>query len=135
MAAPTLVFVHGRGQEFKNPDQLLRKWLAALNGGLTKADDATRKTDRVVFPFYGDVLYRVTAESAGKTVRLESIDGELRPGPFTPGAPPGCRAGGAGAARGRARQRRDGRPRARRAATAHSSDAGRRAAAQGGTAR
>src|SRR3954447_572360 len=88
MAAPTLVFVHGRGQEFKNPDQLLRKWLAALNGGLTKADDATLKADRVVFPYYGDVLYRVTAESAGKTVRLKSIDGELQPGPFIPGTPP-----------------------------------------------
>ncbi len=37
MAAPTLVFLHGRGQEFKKPEQLLRKWLAALNAGLTAA--------------------------------------------------------------------------------------------------
>jgi hypothetical protein len=84
MPAPTLVCVHGRGQEFKDPDQLRTKWLAALNAGLTQAGAAGLTADRIAFPFYGDVLYHVTAESAGKPLRLESTE----PGPIHPATPP-----------------------------------------------
>jgi hypothetical protein len=89
MAAPTLVFLHGRGQEFKQPDQLRRKWLAALNAGLTAADTDPLPADRVVLPFYGNVLYQVTAASAGKALRLESTRPTDEAGPFSPATPPG----------------------------------------------
>ncbi|MGR6967788.1 hypothetical protein ACU610_25335 [Geodermatophilus sp. URMC 61] len=88
MAAPTLVFLHGRGQEFKKPEQLLRKWLAALNAGLTAAGADPLPADRVVLPFYGNVLYQVTAASAGKALRLESTRTTDAPGPFSPATPP-----------------------------------------------
>jgi hypothetical protein len=89
MAAPTLVFLHGRGQEFKKPEQLRRKWLAALNAGLTAAGTDPLPADRVVLPFYGNVLYQVTAASAGKALRLESTRSTDEPGPFSPATPPG----------------------------------------------
>ena len=90
MTAPTLVFLHGRGQEFKKPEQLLRKWLAALNAGLTAAGADPLPADRVVLPFYGNVLYQVTAASAGKALRLESTRSTDEPGPFSPATPPGA---------------------------------------------
>jgi hypothetical protein len=87
MDAPTIVMVHGRGQEFRDPTVLRRKWLAALAAGLTRADSAQLRPDEVVFPFYGDVLYRISAEAAGDRIRLESIPtGEA--GPFRPDTPP-----------------------------------------------
>ena len=33
----TLVFVHGRGQQCREPDALRRRWAAGLNKGLTGA--------------------------------------------------------------------------------------------------
>ena len=88
MTAPTLVFIHGRGQEFNDPDQLFRKWLGGLNAGLTRAGADPLPADRAVLPFYGNVLYRVTAESAGRPLRLESTTAVDEPGPFQPGTPP-----------------------------------------------
>lgn len=87
MSAPTIVFVHGRGQEFKDPGRLRRKWLAALNAGLTQADQPPVAAGDVVLPYYGDLLYQVSAASADDRIRLES----LRPGdagPFHPDTAP-----------------------------------------------
>lgn len=86
MSVPTLVFVHGRGQEFKDPGTLRRRWLAGLNAGLTQAGSTPLGADRVVFPYYGNVLYKVTREAAGDRVRLESL-GQDDPGPFHPATP------------------------------------------------
>ena len=88
MTAPTVVFVHGRGQEFKDPGALFRKWLGALNAGLTQAGASPLPAERAVLPFYGNVLYRVTAESAGRPLRLESPRAADEPGPLHPGIPP-----------------------------------------------
>lgn len=88
MAAPTLVFLHGRGQEFKDPQKLRRRWLGALNAGLTQAGADPLPADRTVLPFYGNVLYQVTAQSAGKPLRLESTRDLDEPGPFDPGTAP-----------------------------------------------
>ena len=86
MASPTVVFVHGRAQEFKDPALLTRQWLAALNAGLTSADEAPLGAGDVVLPFYGDVLYRISAAAAGDRVRLESLPtGEA--GPIRPDTP------------------------------------------------
>lgn len=90
MALPTLVFVHGRSQEFKDPEVLRRNWLAGLNGGLTRLGVATLPVERVVFPFYGDDLYHITADlrTQKTSVRLEGLPaapGEA--GPLHPGLP------------------------------------------------
>ena len=87
MSAPVAVFVHGRGQEFRDPAELLTTWLAGLNAGLTRVGRPALTPDRVVFPFYGDVLYGVTAALPPERVRLESLSRE-EPGPLHPETPP-----------------------------------------------
>ncbi|MFC5825615.1 trypsin-like serine peptidase [Nonomuraea insulae] len=51
-----VVFLHGRGQEGENPEQLRRYWTAGLNGGLTRAGLATIAPADVCFPFYAKQL-------------------------------------------------------------------------------
>jgi len=83
----TMVFVHGRGQEFKDPAVLMRSWRAGLADGLLKAGQPTLDDAPAVLPFYGNVLYHVTAEleRSGPPIRLESLPGDVdRPGPFHP---------------------------------------------------
>lgn len=84
----TLVFVHGRGQEAKDPAELERKWRAGLAAGLVKGNAPAIDTTRSVFPYYGDLLYRITAELArrGQEVDLESLP-EEGPGPLHPELP------------------------------------------------
>lgn len=88
MTRPTVVFLHGRGQEFKDPGRLSRTWLAALNAGLTNAGADPLPADRAVLPLYGNVLYEVTGRSAGRALRLESTRTADEPGPFHPATPP-----------------------------------------------
>jgi hypothetical protein len=84
----TIVFVHGRGQEFRDPAVLAREWLAGLNGGLTRAGLATFPADRVVLPYYGNVLYQITAKLAQERPRLEALPGDPdTPGPLHPYMP------------------------------------------------
>ena len=66
-----LVFLHGRGQEGRNPDDLRRNWTAGLNHGLTLAGLPTVDPADVLFPFYGDVLM----QSSGAR---ESVAGDLQ---------------------------------------------------------
>jgi hypothetical protein len=86
----TLVFLHGRGQEFKDPAQLKLKWLAGLNAGLTRAALPPLSPDGIVFPFYANVLYQITARLAQDRTRvdLEKIsDKPDEPGPLHPYVP------------------------------------------------
>ena len=56
----TLVFVHGRGQQGREPSALRQRWAAGLNKGLTAAGRDTMDSaaiDAIRFPFYGDVLW------------------------------------------------------------------------------
>jgi hypothetical protein len=71
----TIVFVHGRGQEGKDPAELQRSWRAGLAAGLVKAGAPPVDAVASVFPFYGDLLYRITADLArtGERVELESL--------------------------------------------------------------
>jgi hypothetical protein len=71
----TIVFLHGRGQEGKNPADLERTWRAGLAAGLVKAGAPPIGAVPSVFPFYGDLLYRITAEIGvrGEPVDLESL--------------------------------------------------------------
>jgi len=53
---PRLVFVHGRRQEGRDPEQLRREWTGGLNRGLAPAGLDPVDATEVCFPFYGDVL-------------------------------------------------------------------------------
>jgi hypothetical protein len=71
-AVPTLIFVHGRGQQGHEPDVLRRRWAAGLNKGLTAAgrdplDGAA--VDAIRFPFYGDVLWAAVQAVVGPARR------------------------------------------------------------------
>jgi hypothetical protein len=55
-----LLFLHGRGQQGRDPDLLRRQWTAGLNQGLTLAGLAGIDPGDVYFPFYGDVLVEPT---------------------------------------------------------------------------
>ncbi|MEV0388639.1 hypothetical protein [Nonomuraea sp. NPDC050643] len=80
----TIVFIHGRGQEGKDPGELLKEWRAALCAGLGVAG----LTTAAVLPYYGNVLHRVTAEAARRADVLEHLpaDGaeEMPFHPFLP---------------------------------------------------
>lgn len=47
----TVVFVHGRGQEFKDPAVLVRTWQAGLAAGLVKAGMVPLADAPTVFPY------------------------------------------------------------------------------------
>ncbi len=51
-----LLFLHGRGQQGRDPEHLRRTWTAGLNRGLTFAGLTPIEAVDVYFPFYGDVL-------------------------------------------------------------------------------
>ncbi|MET0897965.1 MAG: serine protease [Mycobacterium sp.] len=70
-----LVFLHGRGQEGRDPDQLRRTWAAGLNQGLTLAGLHTVDPADVCFPFYGDVLLQSTGTR--ESVRGDAHGDEL----------------------------------------------------------
>ncbi|WP_316574181.1 MULTISPECIES: trypsin-like serine peptidase [Nocardia] len=52
----SVVFLHGRRQEGRDPAELRRSWTAGLNKGLTLADLSPIDPADVHFPFYGDQL-------------------------------------------------------------------------------
>ena len=79
-----LVFLHGRRQEFKDVEALKRMWVKGLNAGLELSDLPSVDVNHVTMPFYGNVLYHVTAGSTGTPIRLESPDA---PAPFHPNLP------------------------------------------------
>ncbi len=60
-----LVFLHGRGQQGHDPEQLRRYWTAALNGGLTRACLPTIAPADVWFPFYGSQLVQAMQTREG----------------------------------------------------------------------
>jgi len=63
----SMVFLHGRGQQRRDPAQLRLTWTAGLNKGLTLAGLAPVDPADVCFPYYGDRLV------AGMDAR-ESVD-------------------------------------------------------------
>ncbi|HSV66354.1 MAG TPA: hypothetical protein VLJ59_10675 [Mycobacteriales bacterium] len=86
----TMVFVHGRGQEFKDPAELVKKWQAGLAAGLVKAGAPAVSDAPVVLPYYGNLLYRITAELAqrGEKIELEALPADPdQAGPLHPQLP------------------------------------------------
>jgi hypothetical protein len=80
----TMVFIHGRGQEDKDPGRLLASWRAGLAAGLVNAGLPALDGAPAVLPFYGKLLYQVTAELErnGSPLHLEELTEE--PGPLHP---------------------------------------------------
>ncbi|MBB6557046.1 hypothetical protein [Nonomuraea rubra] len=81
--AATIVFIHGRGQEGKDPEALRSEWCTALAAGL----GVPRLAMPCVLPYYGNVLHRVTAHAAKESelVELPADGGEEMPfHPFLP---------------------------------------------------
>lgn len=52
----SLLFLHGRGQQGRDPGDLRRMWTAGLNKGLTLAELAAIDAADAYFPYYGDRL-------------------------------------------------------------------------------
>lgn len=79
----TIVFIHGRGQEGKDPKVLLQEWRTALAAGLGTPLDTLS-----VLPYYGNVLHKVTAEVAKRADVLEPLPaGASEEVPFHPFLP------------------------------------------------
>lgn len=84
----TMVFVHGRGQEFKDPAKLMTSWRSGLAKGLVNAGLSALDAVPAVLPFYGNVLYQITAdlERTRSPIHLERMPAEVdTPGPLHPG--------------------------------------------------
>jgi endonuclease G, mitochondrial len=69
-----LVFLHGRGQEGKDPDGLRRAWTAGLNRGLTLASLAQIDPIDVWFPFYADRMAEAIRSRESVVVPVDTID-------------------------------------------------------------
>jgi endonuclease G len=83
----TLSFVHGRGQQGRDPDMLRRRWAAALNKGLTAAgrnalDPAAIEAIR--FPYYGDVLWAAVVQGRAAVPEVAALDAVQRVDPGLP---------------------------------------------------
>ncbi|HKE98831.1 MAG TPA: hypothetical protein VKG45_07870 [Actinomycetes bacterium] len=82
---PSLIFVHGRNQQGREPDALRRRWAAGLNKGLTAAHkeplDAAA-VDAIRFPFYGDVLWAATVQGRAAVPDVATLNavGRVDPG-------------------------------------------------------
>jgi hypothetical protein len=82
---PMMVFIHGRGQEFKDPTKLMNSWRSGLAAGLVKAGLPPLDDVPAVLPFYGNVLYQVTTALERTTLHLESVPEDVdQPGPLHP---------------------------------------------------
>lgn len=57
-----LVFVHGIAQQGRDPSELKKIWLEALEKGLARAGLGSIGQHEVIFPFYGDKLAEFTAQ-------------------------------------------------------------------------
>src|SRR4051794_32531433 len=65
-AAPSpfrLIFVHGRGQEGLDANELKATWIATLRRGAEQIGRTLPDTLDVAFPYYGDTLDRLTREA------------------------------------------------------------------------
>jgi hypothetical protein len=87
----TMVFIHGRGQEFKDPVALMKSWRAGLDTGLVNAGRPSLDDVPAVLPFYGNVLYQITAdlERNSSPLHLEVMPPDIdEPGPLHPALSP-----------------------------------------------
>ncbi|MYS92214.1 MULTISPECIES: trypsin-like serine peptidase [Streptomyces] len=86
-----LVFLHGRDQQGKKPDDLRRQWTSGLNHGLTLAALPTVDPEDVWFPFYGTRLADLVAgrESTAQAVGLDEVSAAAAAEVFAAESPTG----------------------------------------------
>lgn len=86
-----LVFLHGRDQQSKEPDDLRRQWTSGLNRGLTLAALPTVDPEDVWFPFYGTRLADLVTgrESAARAVGLDEVSAAAAAEVFAAESPTG----------------------------------------------
>jgi endonuclease G, mitochondrial len=85
----TLIFVHGRGQQGREPDALRQRWAAGLNKGLTAAGRDpldTAAIDAIRFPFYGDVLWAAVVQARAAVPDVAALDAVQQVDPGLPDA-------------------------------------------------
>jgi hypothetical protein len=79
MTRTTLVLVHGRSQQGRDPEELKKTWLDTLRLGLGTARSGVLETVDIVLPYYGDMLDQLasqTQDSIPADIRVrDSIDG------------------------------------------------------------
>lgn len=80
-----IVFVHGRSQEGKDPDELLKSWIEALENGGEKISTNPLKgiaSEDICFPYYGDSLVALLEPGEDDTMRstnfIEEVNNELK---------------------------------------------------------
>ncbi len=81
MSKKQLVFVHGRSQQKKIPDELKRIWIDAWKKGLAKNNlEMPISEDQIRFPYYGDTLQDMvdgkSAEEAARIVVRGAAEGD-----------------------------------------------------------
>ncbi|WP_339134114.1 MAG: hypothetical protein WGN25_14500 [Candidatus Electrothrix sp. GW3-4] len=84
-----LIFIHGRDQQGKNPQELQTQWEEALERGWSNAGLSRPNNLNVIFPFYGDKLIElmevletplvadVTTRGAAPDTKEASLRGEM----------------------------------------------------------
>jgi hypothetical protein len=83
----TLAFVHGRGQQARDPDLLRRRWAAALNKGLTAGGRSALDTtaiEAIRFPYYADVLWAEVVQGRAAVPDVATLDAVQRVDPGLP---------------------------------------------------
>ncbi|MFI8830289.1 trypsin-like serine peptidase [Streptomyces afghaniensis] len=86
-----LVFLHGRDQQSKEPEDLRRSWTSGLNQGLTLAALPTVHPEDVWFPFYGTRLADLVTgrESTARAVGLDEVSAAAAAEVFAAESPTG----------------------------------------------
>ncbi|MER7477152.1 serine protease [Streptomyces sp. NPDC126510] len=86
-----LVFLHGRDQQEKYPDELRLSWTAGLNRGLTLASMPTLDPQDVWFPFYGTRLHDLVSgrESTVEPIGLDRVSAAAAAEVFAAESPTG----------------------------------------------
>jgi hypothetical protein len=83
----TLSFVHGRGQQARDPVMLRQRWAAALNKGLTAAGRNALDPvaiEAIRFPYYGDVLWAAVVQGRAAVPDVAALDAVQRVDPGLP---------------------------------------------------
>ena len=65
-----IVFIHGRSQEKKSPADLQKQWTDALYEGMRRAALPEPKDIDIVFPYYGDDLFKETDKADREAFRI-----------------------------------------------------------------
>ncbi|GAA2583704.1 hypothetical protein GCM10010304_27560 [Streptomyces roseoviolaceus] len=86
-----LVFLHGRDQHEKQPDELRRSWASGLNRGLTLASLPAIDPEDVWFPFYGTRLHNLVTgrESTAEAIGLDEVSAAAAAEVFAAESPTG----------------------------------------------